>query len=63
MYRSTSPGAEGQSIDFDLNPYVYGTAFTDGPLVAGTTYYYKLTAVDVAGESPRSNEASAKAGG
>ena len=54
LYRSTSSGTE-TSYKTGLTK----TTFTDIGLTTGTTYYYKVTAVDAAGESPRSNEASA----
>jgi len=57
IYRSTSPGAEG-SI-----PYATGittTSFSDvNNLVAGTTYYYCISAVNSAGEGALTYEASA----
>jgi len=56
IYRSTVPG---------LETYVASTGntthFIDDGLKAGTTYYYKVTAVNAVGESPKSNEDSAKA--
>jgi fibronectin type 3 domain-containing protein len=54
VYRSTTPGGQGAT------PYATGIAttnFSDSGLVPGTTYYYKVTAVDLGGESARSNEA------
>jgi fibronectin type 3 domain-containing protein len=56
IYRSTTPGGEGAS------PYrtgATGTSFTDSGLTNGTRYYYRLTAVNGAGESVRSPEVSA----
>jgi len=62
VYRGTIAGGEATT------PLLTGaaTGCTVGPctitdtalLVAGTTYFYQVTAVNSAGESPRSNEAS-----
>jgi fibronectin type 3 domain-containing protein len=55
LYRATSPGGEGSS------PYQSGltvASFTDLGVVNGTTYFYKVTAVNAAGESGKSSEAS-----
>ena len=54
LYRSNSTGTE--------STYLTGltaTTYTDSGLTAGTTYYYKVTAANSSGESPKSNEASA----
>ncbi len=56
VYRGTSPGAESST---PLATGVTTTSFTDSTAANGTTYYYKVTAVNAAGQSPRSNEASA----
>jgi len=56
IYRSTTPGGEGTT------PIVTGiasTSFTDTGLTAGTTYYYRVAAVNTIGTSAQSNEASA----
>ena len=56
IYRSTTSGSEGST------PYRTGittTSFTDTGLTNGTTYYYQVTAVNLAGESPKSSEVSA----
>jgi hypothetical protein len=57
VYRSTAPGDEGSV------PYASGittTSFSDVyNLVAGTTYYYRISAVNVAGEGELSYETSA----
>ena len=55
LYRATATGAE-TSYKTGLTK----TTFTDFGLTNGTTYYYQVTAVDAAGESVKSNEASAK---
>ena len=55
IYRSTSPGGEG-AVPIVFNTYYY---LNDNGLVPGTTYYYKVTAVDFHGQSLFSNEASA----
>jgi regulation of enolase protein 1 (concanavalin A-like superfamily) len=56
LYRSTTSGAEGTT------PYltgISGTAYTDSAVTAGTPYFYKLTAVNSAGEGAPSNEQTA----
>jgi fibronectin type 3 domain-containing protein len=57
LFRSTTAGGEGST------PYKMGlttTSFTDTGLVNGTTYYYKVVAINAGGQSPLSNEVSAK---
>jgi hypothetical protein len=56
IYRATSPGGEG-STPYKQN--VSGTTYTDTGVSNGTTYYYKVTAVNSVGEGLASNEASA----
>jgi hypothetical protein len=56
VFRSTSAGGEGTT------PWSTGlttTTFTDTGLTNGTTSFYKVTAVNTAGQSATSNEASA----
>ena len=56
VYRGTSPGSES------LLPTIAdhrSTTYTDTTAANGTTYYYKVTAVNALGEGPLSNEASA----
>ena len=56
LYRSSTPGGEGTT------PYrtaITGTSFSDTSLSPSTTWYYKVTAVNSAGTSPQSSEASA----
>lgn len=55
IYRSTS--ASG-SYSYQTN--VYSTSYTDYNVNAGTTYYYKVSAENSAGESSKSSYASAK---
>jgi fibronectin type 3 domain-containing protein len=55
IYRGTSPGAESSTPVATVS----GTSFTDPGLTNGTTYYYKVAAVNSAGTSPQSGEASA----
>ena len=55
IYRGTAAGAEGPT------PYrtgVSGSAFSDSGVTAGKTYYYKVAAVGLAGETAASNEVS-----
>lgn len=56
IYRSTTAGGEGST------PHKTGvttTSYTDTGLPNGTKYYYQVSAVNGAGESARSSEASA----
>ncbi len=55
VYRSTVTGLETL-----LTTVGNTTHFIDASVVAGTTYYYQVTAVNSVGESPRSNEDSAQ---
>lgn len=54
IYRATSPGAEGTT---PYQPGVSGSTFIDTSIASGVTYYYKVTAVGLAGETAPSNEA------
>src|SRR5216684_3557915 len=54
VLRSTTSGAETA-----LSSGVVGTAFTDSTVSNGTTYFYKVAAVNSVGPGPLSNEASA----
>jgi cellulose 1,4-beta-cellobiosidase len=57
LYRGISAGGQGTS------PYRTGltsTTFTDTGLTNGTTYFYRITALNAAGESARSAEISAR---
>ncbi|MHB8512299.1 MAG: RCC1 domain-containing protein [Actinomycetota bacterium] len=53
IYRSTAPNSE----QF-LTQIGEQQSFTDSGLVNGTTYYYKVSAVTIAGEGPLSSEIS-----
>lgn len=56
VYRGTSSGAEAATpVQIGLST----PAYTDTGLADGATYYYKVTATNVAGESPKSAEVSA----
>jgi fibronectin type 3 domain-containing protein len=57
VYRSTTPGGESASTPTPTNGS--GTSFTDNGLTNGTTYYYTVAAVNAAGISAQSAEASA----
>ena len=55
VYRGTAAG--GESL---VTSGVASTSVTDGGLTDGTTYYYKVTATNSAGQGPASNEVSAR---
>jgi hypothetical protein len=56
VYRGTTSGGESA---IPIATDVSGTTFTDTGLTNGTTYYYTVAAINVAGVSPQSAEASA----
>jgi fibronectin type 3 domain-containing protein len=56
LYRGTAAGAESAT---PVATNVTLTSFSDTGLTNGATYYYKVAAVNAAGTSPQSNEASA----
>ena len=55
IYRSTTSGTEA----ILASPPGTGTTYTDFSAVNGTTYYYKVSAVNAVNEGPLSNESSA----
>jgi hypothetical protein len=57
VYRGTTAGGEGSTA---IATGITSTNYTNTGLTNGTTYYYKVAAVNSAGVSPLSNEASAK---
>jgi fibronectin type 3 domain-containing protein len=56
IFRGTTAGGEGTTA---YATAVSGTSFTDNSVTAGTTYFYKVVAVDSAGSSTASSEVSA----
>ena len=56
VYRGTTSGGESATA---LATGLTGTSYTDSSVTNGTTYYYKVAAVDASGTSGMSNEASA----
>ncbi|MGD0730162.1 MAG: fibronectin type III domain-containing protein, partial [Terracidiphilus sp.] len=58
IYRGTKSGQESTT---PLATGVSNTAYSDKSASQGTEYYYEVTAVNVTGEGPVSNEASATA--
>jgi hypothetical protein len=58
VYRSTTSGAETL-----FQKGVVGTSFADAAAMSGTTYFYEVTGVGVAGEGAKSAEASVTADG
>lgn len=59
IYRGTASGAEALLTQVGNNV----TSYTDTSVTNGTTYYYKVSAVNAVGESALSNELSATAAG
>jgi glucan endo-1,3-alpha-glucosidase len=60
VYRSTTSNGEGMTaVDTGLT----STSFTDSGLTSGTTYFYKVAAVNNSGTSAQSAEASATVSG
>jgi fibronectin type 3 domain-containing protein len=57
VYRGTTAGGESATAYMVFTTPT--TTFTDTAVTNGTTYYYKVTAVNINGESGKSNEASA----
>jgi fibronectin type 3 domain-containing protein len=57
IYRSTTSGGEGAT---PINEVGAVTGYVDNTVSNGTTYFYEVTALNTMGESPRSNELSAK---
>jgi fibronectin type 3 domain-containing protein len=56
IYRGTAAGGESSTA---IATGVSGTSYTNTSLTNGTTYYYKVAAVNAGGTSPLSGEASA----
>ena len=56
VYRSTTSGGEGTTA---IATGITSTSYTNTGLTNGTTYYYKVAAVNGSGTSAQSNEASA----
>jgi len=57
LYRSTTQGGEGTTA---YKTGVTSTSYTDTGLTDGSTYYYKVAAVNTAGTSGQSSEISGK---
>ena len=55
MRRSTTSGSGYADVVTQA-----GTTYSNTGLTNGTTYYYVVSAVNAGGESPNSNQASAK---
>ncbi len=55
IYKSTVQGQETKSVTLTNT----STSYTDTSVTNGQTYYYTITATNIAGESPQSNEATA----
>jgi len=61
IYRSTTSGGEGSTPYGNLAGGA-SNRYSDTAVTSGTTYYYKVTAVNASGESAQSMEASAQFG-
>jgi hypothetical protein len=57
VFRGTAPGGEG-TTPLNSSP-ISGTSYMDTNVVSGQTYFYVVTAVNSAGSSGDSNEATA----
>jgi uncharacterized protein (DUF1800 family) len=57
LFRGTTSNGEGST---PIKTGITGTSFVNGDLTNGTTYFFKITAVNSTGTSGMSNEASAK---
>lgn len=57
VFRGTTAGGEGTTA---IATGLTGTSFTDSGLATGGTYYYEVAAVNAAGSSAPSSEATAK---
>jgi titin len=55
IYRGTTPGADAKLVSLD-GP----TSYVDSGLSGGSTYYYRVVAHNAVGDSPSSNQVSAK---
>ena len=56
VFRGTASGGESST---PLATGLSGTSYADKSVSAGTVYYYKVAALNIAGQGPNSNEASA----
>jgi hypothetical protein len=55
LYKSTVQGQETKSVTLPTT----STSYTDSSVTNGQAYFYTITATNIAGESPQSNEATA----
>ena len=57
LYRSTTSGGQGTTV---YKSALTGSSYTDTGLTNGTTYYYKVAAVNASGTGAQSSEVSGK---